>query len=55
VRREATPRPPKPGQPQGEEARQPVQRGRTVTPKPETTKDKKDPKDKTDKREKKPD
>jgi FecR protein len=53
VRREVAP--PKPAQPRGEEAQQPVQRGRKVTPTPENPKDKKNPKDKTDKGEKKPD
>jgi hypothetical protein len=50
-RRDVAPRPPTPAQPQGE-ARQPVQRGRTVTPKPEDQKDEKDPKDKKDKKDK---
>jgi hypothetical protein len=43
-RRDVAP-PPQATRPQGE-ARQPVQRGRTVTPKPEDQKDKKDPNDK---------
>ena len=43
-RRDVAP-PPQATKPQGE-ARQPVQRGRTVTPKPEDQKDKKDPNDK---------
>jgi hypothetical protein len=56
-RRDVAPRPPTPGEPQGE-ARQPVQRRRTVTPKPEDQKDKtdkKDSKDKKDDRERTPD
>ncbi len=53
-RRDIATRPPTPAQPQGE-ARQPVKRGRTVTPKPEDQKDKKDRKDKKDEREVTPD
>jgi hypothetical protein len=43
VRRDVAPPPPKAGKPQGE-ARQPIRRGPTVTPKPENQKDKKDKK-----------
>jgi len=54
-RRDVAPPPQPPAQPQGE-VRQPVQRGRPVTPTPkEDQKDKKDPKDKKDERERKPD
>jgi FecR protein len=54
VRRGVAPRFSTPAEPQGE-ARQPVQRGRTVTPKPKGPKDKDTDKHKTDKRETTPD